>query len=262
MLLLDRGSTTPPVFVKLRGELTEEGGGGGDGEESDGSGQPGRAAEELASAMRGLRAEVRAGVQRCVQLGVVGMRVGEVSCIVSDLGRGPGDEAGNLEDEWGDDQRCGQEREGQQVVQPSLSPGPSSSQDREERRRMIQVEIELIALNMRALTSDGGIIARIHADSAGKGQEGGGDAGVLATVAGAGGGREARPQAGDVAVVSYAVSYRGQVLLDQLEPHELRMGYACTFHDDHDDPAEMLDKVARTDIIATYHSSTCMARLP
>ena len=80
--------------------------------------------------------------------------------------------------------------------------------------------------------------------------------------AGAGGGRESRPQAGDVAVVSYAVSYRGQVLLDQLEPHELRMGYACTFHDDHDDPAEMLDKVARTDIIATYHSSTCMARLP
>ena len=174
MLLLERGPTTPPVFVKLRGELTEEGGGEGDGEESDGSGQLGRAAEELASAMRGLRAEVRAGVQRCVQLGVVGMRVGEVSCIVSDLGRGPDDEAGDLEDEWGDNQRCGQEREGQQVVQLSLSPGPSSSQDREERRRMIQVEIELIALNMRALTSDGGIIARIHADSAGKGQGGGG----------------------------------------------------------------------------------------
>ena len=37
MLLLDRGSTTPPVFVKLRGELKEEGGGKGDGEESDGS---------------------------------------------------------------------------------------------------------------------------------------------------------------------------------------------------------------------------------
>ena len=27
MLLLERGPTTPPVFVKLRGELTEEGGG-------------------------------------------------------------------------------------------------------------------------------------------------------------------------------------------------------------------------------------------
>ena len=220
-LILVRGPGQRPFLVPLRG--------------SEGAELAGETGEDLKEALQSVPRQVRRSVLTALHLGVPGMLVGEVACVFVDLEQEPADIIG--------DASCGSRVE--------VGAGE---------RRMVQVEMELLGLDMQCVTPDGSILALIqhesnpttnesnttiphphavsHASMADLCDEdtdsqqqvavhsamedgekadvlnGGGDSPDASSV----------PRAGDVAVVSYLVRYRGQVLLDLREPHEVKLG--------------------------------------
>ena len=219
-LILERGPGQRPFLVPLRG--------------SEGVELAGQTGEELKEALQSVPRQVRRSVLTALHLGVPGMLVGEVACVFVDLEQEPADITG--------DASCGSRVE--------VGAGE---------RRMVQVEMELLGLDMQCVTADGSILARIqhesnpttnesnttiphphavsHASTADLCDEvtdsqqvtvhsamensekadvlhGSGDSPDASSV----------PRAGDVAVVSYLVRYRGQLLLDLREPHEVKLG--------------------------------------
>ena len=219
-LILERGPGQRPFLVPLLG--------------SEGVELAGETGEDLKEALQSVPRQVRRSVLTALHLGVPGMLVGEVACVFVDLEQEPADITG--------DASCGSR----------VGVGAGE-------RRMVQVEMELLGLDMQCVTADGSILARIqhesnpttnesnttiphphavsHASTADlcdevtdsqqvtvhSAMENGEQADVLH---GSGDSPDASsvPRAGDVAVVSYLVRYRGQLLLDLREPHEVKLG--------------------------------------
>jgi len=242
--------------------------------------------DDLQEVLGGLSEQVRQGVVDVLDLGVPDMLVGEIACFVVQL------------------KRLLQPPSAPHLLQPPATTGgggsPSASvhasrnasgdaimcDERTEEGQMVQVEVEVLALNMQCVTQDGGILARfdhphnstqvphddnsqmldacpstlplhtppdthrqgtsdaarIHSSHQVKGPCDSGDQGAHQDVGihsnleekGHSGVEErrlvgeirqggSRPRAGDIAVVSYVMSYRGHVLMDLSEPHEVQL---------------------------------------
>jgi hypothetical protein len=255
-VVINRGLGTRPVLVRLmapnetsqvegapRGEEYEggearEGYDGAEAEVARGGGEEegwyGEDAEWEETLLR-LPAWRRRALVEALQRGVPGMVVGEVVCVLSEMQDAGVEGATSLSGG-----REGLSGEGR-------GRGTARVQ---QRSRMLQVEVELLAVGMECITPDGGILASIHrgaeGESAGAGEGKGevkGEGGDGPLVGGArqeaevgeavrerreegsrqGLAQRARPGEGDVAVVSYKVWYRGEELLDQSEPHEVKL---------------------------------------
>lgn len=252
----------------------------------------------------GLSANVKNALVGLLDVGVKSMTVGEVASFFTDL-------VDNSEDaDQGGDISRGHVATCSHVPAPShlptpLTPHVPSSRDvppthlpsiahvPTRMRSMLQVEVELLALNMMPLTTDGGVLAKIehHAEiddcmgsgqhhfissaqpsklsntsinlvinsctsrNAGSSREGKEDGGLgMASALGlAKVGMEARvgikpqPKPGDIAVISYLLSYRGEVLMNLSEAHEVRLSEAvllCRLGGDHSRVAHSADELA------------------
>ena len=124
-LILERGPGQCPFLVPLRG--------------SEGVELAGETGEDLKEALQSVPGQVRRSVLTALHLGVPGMLVGEVACVFVDLEQEPADIT---------DASCGSR------VEAGV-----------RERRMLQVEMELLGLDMQCVTADGSILARIQHES-------------------------------------------------------------------------------------------------
>ena len=244
-LLLERGAESPPLLLTLSGgERAEDclrqalGTGSTPASAEGGTGEGGLVTFER------LQPNVTSALAAALQLGVPGMHVGELAVVFAAVGDGGREKGAGLERgsaNVGDDAELMRDHAmGAQEYGANCISGNGV---------MLQVEVELLGLDVASVTPDGGILARIeHANDVGsatataaltppsRGHE------VLALPVEEGNlcaeqaimqgqiegdfGRlegERLPQKGDIALVSYVLSYRGQVLLDLREPHEVRL---------------------------------------
>jgi len=207
----------------------------------------GAGGDDLDEVLRGVSDQVRRTVLLALDLGVPDMLVGEAACLFVQL------------------------QESASVGQNATWCAPMCEQQMTRKKRMVQVEVELLALNMQCITQDGGVLAHFehvqntsqcrhddsrHDDKAddntqstkllhacsnetkkmddsskevskdahhqrhlqwrGDDQDEGDQDQAMHT--------HIRPRAGDIAVVSYVMSYKGQVLMDLSQPHEVILG--------------------------------------
>ena len=300
-LLFQRGAGQRPFLVPLSG--------------SQGALLAGETGCDLREVLRPLPRRVRCSVLTAVHLGVPGMLVGELACVFVDLEQQAAKEAAVHTQSgcahstqytagqsspsqraagerpcfcagWFGDVCPGVERDTcvEEGAAQNMLAGDAGSSLRGAggtgERRMVQVEMELLGLDMACVTADGAILARIEHESACEGNASVARAGALShpTVADMPATHSrlwarqddvqmadlldkdaadshthsqqdwlpwarhhdeqagcpddgctspddcSRPRAGDNAVISYKVLYRGQVLLDLRQPHEVKLG--------------------------------------
>ena len=265
----------------------------------------------------GLSANVKNALVGLLDVGVKSMTVGEVASFFTDLVENSEDADQGGDVSRGDVATCSH-RPAPSHLPTAVTPHVPRSRDvppthlpniahmPTRMRSMLQVEVELLALNMMPLTTDGGVLAKIehHAEidncvgsgqhhsissaqpsklsntsinlvinsctsrNAGSSREGkeGGGLGMASALGLAKVGMQARvgikpqPKPGDIAVISYLLSYRGEVLMNLSEAHEVRLSEAvslCRLGRDHSRAAHSADEPAAPATCAHEPDTDC-----